>query len=335
MADIKYVDYAGLQKYHGLITGVISAGDAASIKCIKFNEATDQIEFYKDAAGKGTPDYTVGIAGADVSSLKTVVGTGTVNAYNSASTLLAIMNILTGGEDVAGSIAAIAKAAAKDAVEALDVTDEVVENQFVTAVSEEDGKITVSRATLTADNIPSLTLAKISDKGTAASATVAIVDIGAESEDTAALPTVEQIKTYVASQTAALAGAVHFRGIVESTEAVTEPKSGDMCIVGVKEYIYNGTDWQELGDEGAYVAKITGKSLVDDTEITKLSNIAAGAQVNVIDNVSTDFTIAEDGKTLSVASGKQLPTTEQLEKLDDIGAIPLTGKDSIEALFNN
>lgn len=53
------------------------------------------------------------------------------------------------------------------AINALDVTDTAVTGQFVTAVSEADGKITVSRAALKASDIPTLTSAKISDFTTA------------------------------------------------------------------------------------------------------------------------------------------------------------------------
>lgn len=55
--------------------------------------------------------------------------------------------------------------AIKSAIEALDVTDTAVANQFVTAVSETDGKITVSRAALTANDIPALDISKITGLG--------------------------------------------------------------------------------------------------------------------------------------------------------------------------
>ena len=49
----------------------------------------------------------------------------------------------------------------KTAIEALDVDDTAVEKQFVTAVAEADGKISVSRRALTADDIPELAIGKI------------------------------------------------------------------------------------------------------------------------------------------------------------------------------
>lgn len=51
-------------------------------------------------------------------------------------------------------------------IEKLDYSDEVVSQNFVTAVSEENGKIKVSRAKLVVDDIPSLTHNKISDWAT-------------------------------------------------------------------------------------------------------------------------------------------------------------------------
>ena len=56
---------------------------------------------------------------------------------------------------------AIADAKAK--IEALDVNDSAVSGQFVTAVSEADGKISVSRAALAESDIPALSISKITN----------------------------------------------------------------------------------------------------------------------------------------------------------------------------
>lgn len=53
--------------------------------------------------------------------------------------------------------------AIKAAIEALDVEDTAVEKQFVTAVAEADGKISVSRRALSADDIPALEISKITN----------------------------------------------------------------------------------------------------------------------------------------------------------------------------
>ena len=180
--------------------------------------------------------------------------------------------------------------------------------------------------------------------GTAAKADVATVAIESETEAADALPTVAQVEAYVQAKTAALAGAVHFRGIVTSLDDITDPKSGDMAIVGVKEYIYNGSVWQELGDEGAYVVKEDGKSLIADTEIARLASMATIKGVD-----ADDFIINAASGELEVASGKQITTTAQVTKLDAIAvdvdfvtdgtnklsfaSIPLVGDNSIAKLF--
>lgn len=70
-----------------------------------------------------------------------------------------------GAKKYADSVSATAKseaiASAQAKIEALDVTDEAVAKKFVSAVSETDGKITVSRRELIADDVPNLGISKI------------------------------------------------------------------------------------------------------------------------------------------------------------------------------
>jgi hypothetical protein len=72
---------------------------------------------------------------------------------------------IAGAKKYADSVSATAKseaiASAQDKIEALDVTDEAVAKKFVSAVSETDGKITVSRRELVADDVPNLGISKI------------------------------------------------------------------------------------------------------------------------------------------------------------------------------
>ena len=64
--------------------------------------------------------------------------------------------------DVATTAKTEAIADAKAKIEALDVEDTAVAKQFVSAVSEADGKITVARRALVADDVPELGISKIS-----------------------------------------------------------------------------------------------------------------------------------------------------------------------------
>ena len=85
-----------------------------------------------------------------------LIGTDTDEA--SASTFVGVKKYADSVSSTAKS-EAIASAQAK--IEALDVTDEAVAKKFVSAVSETDGKITVSRRELIADDVPNLGISKI------------------------------------------------------------------------------------------------------------------------------------------------------------------------------
>lgn len=56
---------------------------------------------------------------------------------------------------------------------------------------------------------------------------------------------------------AGISSSMHFRGVFDSLDDVTDPAAGDVAIVGVKEYVYGGepAKWHELGDESIYALK--------------------------------------------------------------------------------
>jgi hypothetical protein len=78
---------------------------------------------------------------------------------------------IAGAKKYADSVSATAKseaiAGAQAKIEALDVPDKAVAKKFVSAVSETDGKITVSRRELVADDVPTLSISKIDGLQTA------------------------------------------------------------------------------------------------------------------------------------------------------------------------
>ena len=85
-----------------------------------------------------------------------LIGTDTDEA--SASTFVGVKKY---ADSVSSTAKSEAIASAQDKIEALDVTDEAVAKKFVSAVSETDGKITVSRRELVADDVPNLGISKI------------------------------------------------------------------------------------------------------------------------------------------------------------------------------
>ena len=85
-----------------------------------------------------------------------LIGTDTDEA--SASTFVGVKKY---ADSVSSTAKSDAIAIAQAKIEALDVTDEAVAKKFVSAVSETDGKITVSRRELVADDVPNLGISKI------------------------------------------------------------------------------------------------------------------------------------------------------------------------------
>ena len=84
----------------------------------------------------------------------------------------------------------------------------------------------------------------------------------------------------ISTATAGLTGAMHFVGNSDSDPlGETGPtitghtgvfKSGDVCTYNKKEFVYDGTSWRELGDEGSYAVK----GAIKDSDIAADAAIA-------------------------------------------------------------
>lgn len=139
------------------------------------------------SVAEGTANGTISVDGADVAVHGLQDGAyATVASLNStaqgyATTVKteligsngdeADASTIAGAKKYADSVSGTAKsdaiASAQAKIEALDVTDEAVAKKFVSAVSETDGKITVSRRELVADDVPNLGISKIDGLQTA------------------------------------------------------------------------------------------------------------------------------------------------------------------------
>lgn len=76
----------------------------------------------------------------------------------------------------------------------------------------------------------------------------------------------QSAKDYTDTKTAGLTGAMHFVGTSTTdptgtggptVTGVTSFSKGDVVLYQKKEFVYDGTNWVELGDEGSYVLKTT------------------------------------------------------------------------------
>lgn len=159
--------------------------------------------------------------------------------------------------------------------------------------------------------------------GTAATKDVATEAIGTSANDN--LVTGSQVKTYVDSAVAGLAGAMHFVGV-----STTDPKgttgatvsghtkwaAGDVVIYGNKEFVLDkaenkAANWHELGDESIYAVKgsivnadIAANAAIDQSKINGLGASLDGKVDKVTDAVKDNF-VAFGANGAVVDSGKK------------------------------
>ena len=86
----------------------------------------------------------------------------------------------------------------------------------------------------------------------------------------------ENNKVVTEADIADIAGAMHFKGLVEKqgTESdieainrvITDPKNGDVVLVGTAEYVYDGAQWKSFGDEGLYETKADATAKLVEAE---------------------------------------------------------------------
>lgn len=138
------------------------------ITSLTFTPENGKFVEIKDYLGNlqiGVKDYT----NADLKLSSTSSLTDTINAISTKlASNLSLANEhsdknLTEAKDYSDKNLKAAKTYTDGKIEDLDYTDKAISQNFVTAVSEENGKINVTRAPLVANDIPSLTHTKISD----------------------------------------------------------------------------------------------------------------------------------------------------------------------------
>lgn len=195
---------------------------------------------------------------SDLNAINTAIdGLTTANATQDGkiAALESSVGTLTAGEDTPGSVAAQVKAEvdrAKGVESGLAKTLSAVSADYLKAAdkSELQGKIDTINNALTGDG-------GYNSRITANENAISTLNGGENVEGSVA----KKIKDSLAG----LANAMHFRAVVTRAEGqatdqaainaqVTDPKQGDVVVVtdSSKEYVYDGKEWIELGDETLY-----------------------------------------------------------------------------------
>ena len=186
-----------------------------------------------------------------------------------------------------------------------------------------------------------------------------VTDLGANTSSTD-LPTAAAVATYVQNMTGGLAGltgAMHFRGtstvaIHDGDGASVDPtingydfrgngdNAGDVVLWNAQEYVWTGTSWELLGDEGSYALKDSVDTITEvgvfttntlptltvaDTNVSQVSVTNGSAASLTTNNVTIpNVTSAGSPAQASVSAGILNIT---LGQAPTIAATPITVKE--------
>lgn len=164
--------------------------------------------------------------------------------------------------------------------------------------------------------------------GTASTKDFATADIADDSTD-ANLVSAAQVAKYVKDKTADVTGVLHFKGVVASTSEITDPKAGDVVVISgsTKEYIYDGSNWVELGDESAFVLKTT-----QIAGLTLSSDITAASLKTALDVDDLETLVGNKSVSGGAAATGLCKDIEDLQALVGEGIEGIPAAD-ITALF--
>lgn len=93
--------------------------------------------------------------------------------------------------------------------------------------------------------------------------------------------------------------------------------SGDVVTYQSKEYVYDGEDWRELGDESSYAIK----GAIVDADIASNANIAQSKIANLVTDLASKATPADitdaiqalDMASVSVATGNKITSIQEVD----------------------
>lgn len=279
--------------------------------------------------GEDVPVHGLGSAAYTESSAYDAAGaaSGVQTALTGTAADASTVNTIHGAKKYADEKAAAAQTAAEGhadgLITALDSDGQTAgTGEVISAVSQAAGVITVQKKTLAEADIPALTTAKITGLDTAlAGKQDTLVFNTAYNASTNKAATMADVNNAVSG----LSGAMHYVG-----ESTTDPAggtatveghedwtSGDVVTYKAKEYVYDGKNWRELGDESSFAVK----GSIVDADIAAGANIAqskiAGLEAALASKATpaniTSAIQALDMASVSVGTGKKITAIEEVD----------------------
>lgn len=319
----------------------------------KDNNLTQAISDEKTRAELAEKTLTDNLA-AEVSDRKTAVGNlkaeliGTASEnYNNLGKAETAIKAVDAKLDAAIGQGGNVATQIKNAIEALDVTDAAVDGEYVSSVSETDGKISVSRTVLPTYNVSAtgsfvtVTPTDLDNKGKAFAITTS--DIASDAD----LQTTKGRVTTLEGKVDALASATHFRGVVTSLDSVENPAEGDVVVLNgtlegeafSKEYIWSNGEWIELGDTTAELQAIekNAKAIEAEAEARAKADEDLEAELRqaIADAITNDKTSVNDDSDLvdiSIDAAGKVITLSDTDKLTHAVAIAETSVQKVEGV---
>ena len=294
--------------------------DVADLKALMGEEGEGSVSDKINDAINGLDSTKTQTAGADGLALEVVQENGVITS-------------------ISGSIAAEtydAYGSAKAAVEALDATvsQTAGADGLAIEITQVDGKLTGVTASIAANTYDAYGAADAAVKaldaaaveGTQEGTTIKFIDKVSQTDGIVSAELGELVfnSAYNAESNKAatmsditdtmanLNGAMRFKGVKESIPADnTGYVGGDVIIVGIKEYVFDGSNWIELGDEGALAAAIAGLK----------NNSTHGADETITAMTQSNGVVTLTSSKIAIAEGQVAGLTDKLatmqKEIDD------------------
>ena len=272
--------------------------------------------------GLGSAAYTESSA-YDTAGAAAGVQTTLTGTASDASTVNTIYGAKKYADEKATAAQTAAEGHADDLIAALDSDGQTAgTGEVISVVTQADGVITVQKKTLAEADIPALTTAKITglDTALAGKQNTLVFNTAYDASSNKAATMAD-----VTNAVSGLSGAMHYVG-----ESTTDPAggtatveghedwaSGDVVTYNAKEYVYDGENWRELGDESSFAVK----GSIVDADIAAGANIAqskiAGLETALAGKATpaniTSAIEALDMASVSVGTGKKITAIEEVD----------------------
>ena len=272
--------------------------------------------------GLGSAAYTESSA-YDAAGAASGVQTTLTGTASDASTVNTIYGAKKYADEKATAAQTAAEGHADDLIAALDSDGQTAgTGEVISVVSQAAGVITVQKKTLTADDIPAIPQSKVTDLTTTL----------AGKQDTLVFNTAYNASSNKAATMAdvtnavsGLSGAMHYvgksttdpAGGTATVEGHEDWASGDVVTYNAKEYVYDGENWRELGDESSFAVK---GSIVDadiaagaDIAQSKIAGLEAALASKATPANITSAIQALDMASVSVGTGKKITAIEEVD----------------------